>query len=119
MRIAIPSNGHKGMDEEVCPHFGQAMTFTVYNTETKEIEIIENTSSHRGGTGLPPDLLADNGIDAIICGGVGRKAIELFAQRGIKVYSGAIDTVKDTLELWDVGLIKEASLDNACAGHHH
>jgi len=119
MRIALPTNGDRGMEEEVCAHFGRAVTYTIYDTETKKVEVIQNTSSHMGGMGVPPDLLHENKVDALICGGIGRKAIELFASKGIKVYCGAIDTVKDTLELFEVGAIKEASSEFACSGHHH
>ncbi|HOP08957.1 MAG TPA: NifB/NifX family molybdenum-iron cluster-binding protein [Candidatus Methanofastidiosa archaeon] len=119
MRIALPTNGDKGMDEEVCPHFGRAVTYTIYDTETKDVEVVENTSNHMGGSGLPPDLLHEKNVDALICGGIGRKAIELFNSKGIKVYSGAIDTVKDTIELFEVGILNEASSDSACSGHHH
>ena len=118
MKVALPTNGEKGIDEEVCSHFGRAATFTVYDTETKEFTVIVNNTRHMGGEGLPPDLLHENHVDVLICGGIGRKAIELFAEKGIKVYSGAIDTVRDTLELWDVGLLEEASTDHACSGHH-
>jgi len=119
MRIALPTNGDRGMDEEISPHFGRAVTYTIYDTETKEVEVVDNTSSHMGGTGVPPDLLHEKGVEILICGGIGRKAIDLFGSRGIKVYCGAIDTVKDTIELFEAGILEEASMNNACSGHHH
>ncbi|MGA1872379.1 MAG: NifB/NifX family molybdenum-iron cluster-binding protein [Thermoplasmatota archaeon] len=117
MIIGIPTMGTKGMDEMVGEHFGRTPTYTLYDTETGNIRVIENTSEHMGGTGQPPELLARNGVGILVCQGLGRRAIALFRDYDICVFIGASGTVSDAIGMWkDRGLV-EATEDTACGKH--
>jgi predicted Fe-Mo cluster-binding NifX family protein len=52
--IAIPTQGNRGLEDQVYDHFGKAPTFTLLNMETGGLTIIDNTSDHMGGTVSPP-----------------------------------------------------------------
>ncbi|MBC7110505.1 MAG: NifB/NifX family molybdenum-iron cluster-binding protein [Archaeoglobi archaeon] len=119
MKVAVPTMGTRGLEEEISQHFGRAPTFTIVDLESNEVEIIPNMSEHMGGTGKPPEHLAKLGVSAVIVSGIGPRAIEMFRSFGIEVYSGASGRVKDAIELFKRGLLQRASLESACREHRH
>lgn len=130
MKIGIPSMGKKGLNEMVGEHFGRVPAYTIIDTETEAVSILPNTSEHLGGRGYPAQILSQHGVDAMICSGIGRRAISMFNEKGIKVYVGASGTVGETLESFKRGELTECDEDGACTqhafrgkgggmGHHH
>ena len=117
MKVCIPTMGSNGLDEQVGEHFGRVPTFTMVDTETNEINVIDNTSEHMGGTGYPPDLIARTGAEVMLCGGLGRRAVAMFEELGIMVYVGASGTVKDAVQLWKDGKLQVATDETACKQH--
>jgi predicted Fe-Mo cluster-binding NifX family protein len=119
MKVCIPTMDYRGMEEYVCQHFGQAPTFTMVDLETGTIHILPNVSKHMGGSGLPTDMLTSHGIQTMIVGGLGPKAIQFFTEHCIEVFVGATGTVKEAIEDWKDGFLTKASIDNACKEHRH
>ena len=119
MRIAIPTHGRYGLEDHVNPHFGRAPTFTIFDESTGSLEIVENTSEHFGGAGLPPELLSRKRVDALLCSGIGPKAVQAFQSMGIRVFVGASGTVSEALEAFRSGSLREATDAGACAKHRH
>lgn len=119
MRLCIPSETEDGLKAQVGYHFGRVPLFTIYDDKIKEIEIVKNTSSHRGGTKLPAELLREHNIDIMLCGGLGRRAIHLFEQFGIEVYIGAQGTVKDAIEQFNDKKLHMATDKDACQEHKY
>lgn len=107
------------MDENVGGHFGKSPGYVIYDTETKTAVTIKNTSEHLGGTGLPPELLAKNGVNVVVCSALGPKAVDMLSSYNIEVYVGACGTVKGALEAWQKGDLEAANMDNACKEHGH
>ena len=103
MRISVPSMGNRGMDEMVGEHFGRVPTYTIYDTETDDVQVLANTSEHMGGNGYPPELLATAGVNVMVCGGLGRRAIMMFEEMGIRVFVGARGTVREAIESFRSG----------------
>ena len=121
MRVAFPTYGDRGLEDEICSHFGRAPTFTIVDLEAGNVRVrvIPNTSEHMGGIGLPPELLAKEGVSVLVCSNLGPRAVQMFQSFGIKVYIGAFGKVKDALEAWQKGLLQEASEFTACPEHGH
>ncbi len=120
MRVALPTDGEGGKDATLGAHFGRVPTFTIYDTETEEIDAIQNNSKHRGGRGNPPELLDEQDIDVLVCSNLGRKAVSLFEDMGIDVYSGARGTVEEAIQAWKDGKLEETSVSDACdEGNHY
>lgn len=119
MKISIPSSGSGGVDDMVGQHFGQVPNYTIYDTETKEVLVVANTSEHNGGIGLPPEIMSREGVDVMLCGGLGKKAVDMFEQFGIDVFVGAQGQIKDAIDAWDSGKLAKATRDNSCSGHDH
>ena len=119
MKVSIPVMGDKGIDESVGGHFGKSPGFVIFDTETKSVVTIENTSEHLGGVGLPPELLAKNGVNVVVCTALGPKAVDMLTSFNIEVYVGAKGSVKNALEAWQRGELEPANQDNACKEHGH
>jgi predicted Fe-Mo cluster-binding NifX family protein len=119
MKVAVPTNGERGLDEEVGLHFGKVPTYTIVDTQTNQIQIVENTSEHRGGVGLPPELIANTGADVMIVFNAGMRAINRLQELGIDVYTGAQGTVREAIEALQDGRLEPANAQNACKEHEH
>ncbi len=109
--------GDRGLEEQVGQHFGRVPTYTLVDTESEEVKVIKNTSVHMGGSGYAPDLLHEHGVETMLCDGLGRKAIQLFQNKGIMVYVGASGTVADAIEMWKAEKLQAATDENACSQH--
>lgn len=117
MKIAVPTMGDGGLEELVGEHFGRVPAYTVTDTETGRIEMVPNTSHHMGGQGYPPELLHTAGVEILLCRGLGRRAVAMFEEMGIRVFVGAHGTVEEALHLWRQGGLQEATDENACQQH--
>jgi predicted Fe-Mo cluster-binding NifX family protein len=123
MKICIPTLGENGLDNTVGEHFGRVPTYTIVDLDTNEVKVIPNTSEHMGGQGQPPEIMAREGVNIMVCRGLGRRAIMLFEQLGIDVYIGASGTVRDAVDAFKHNRLQRASMDDACGQHafrdHH
>ncbi|HIH74629.1 MAG TPA: dinitrogenase iron-molybdenum cofactor biosynthesis protein [Methanosarcina sp.] len=119
MKICVPTQDNSGIEGPVEQHFGKAPTYTIMDTETGEIHVIPNESNHMGGAGLPPEYLFKNGVETMLCSGIGQKALHMFESYGVQVFVGAKGTVKETMTAWETGLLKRATVENTCSEHGH
>jgi predicted Fe-Mo cluster-binding NifX family protein len=119
MKVCIPTMGNGGMEEAVSQHFGRSATFTLVNLDTNEVQVLQNIGEHMGGSVLPTDILRDRGVNVMIVGGLGPRAIQAFAEQCIEVFVGASGTVRDAISDWREGNLTKASSDNACKEHRH
>ena len=117
MKICIPTIGDNGLNDHVGEHFGRVPTYTIIDLETNEIKIIPNTSEHMGGQGYPPEIMAKEGVNIMVCRGLGRRAITMFKEMGIEVYIGAFGTVKDAIDDFKQGRLQKAGISDACGQH--
>ena len=117
MKIVVPTNAKKGLDDKIARHFGRCLTYTFLNEKGEVIEIINNTSEHMGGTGLPPELMKKHGADILLCKDLGPRAIDLCKELGIDVYVYRAETVRDIFELWQNKKLKKAGVEDTCEQH--
>ena len=113
MKYAMPSKGNRGLNDELAYHFGRAPYFTIWDEETNEIEIVENRSDHFGGKGLPAEFLKQH-CDALICGGIGSRAVALCSQIGLRLFVGAEGMISKVISDFKEGKIREATRDDGC-----
>jgi predicted Fe-Mo cluster-binding NifX family protein len=84
MKICITSSG-KTLQSKIDPLFGRAKFFIVYDTKTKEKEIIKNPYTDGGGAGTKASqLMIDKNIKLVISGDLGPNAKFALNQAGIK-----------------------------------
>jgi predicted Fe-Mo cluster-binding NifX family protein len=96
MRIAIPL-----AEEKLAQHFGHCEQFALVDVDTEKKEILkrEDISAPPHEPGLLPQWLAGRGVNMIIAGGMGQRAYDLFAARGIQVLVGAPEEAPEKLVL--------------------
>ena len=119
MKVCVPTYEMKGLDDTVCEHFGRAPTFTVVEIENGSVDTISNTGAHFGGSGLLPEMLSREGVQVMLCGGLGPRAVMMFEEAGIEVFAGAKGTVRDAIRAWQEGKLMEATDENACRENRH
>ena len=117
VKIVIPTNNKKGLDDKVAEHFGRCLTYTFLNEKGELEEIIDNTSEHMGGKGLPPELMKKHGADILLCQDLGPRALNLCKELEIEVYVGQAETVKEIFEMWKNNKIKKAGTEDVCEQH--
>lgn len=95
-------------------HFGHCQNFKVFTVdESNTITGAEVLDAPPHQPGLLPPWLSEKGVTAVIAGGMGQRAQDLFAAQGIEVCVGA--DRKDPEELvreWLTGELKSGS--NLC-----
>ena len=84
--IAVPvANGR------LCTHFGQCKTFALMNVDKASKKVCDfrelDPPAHQPG--VLPRWLADQGANLVISGSMGQRALDIFADHGIDVVSGA------------------------------
>ena len=80
MKIAVTYENGK-----VFQHFGKTESFKIYEVEDNQIVSSEVISSNGSGHGALAGLLAEQGIDVLICGGIGGGAQAALADAGIEL----------------------------------
>ena len=117
MKICIPTMGESGLDDSVGEHFGRVSTYTIVDLDTDEVKVVSNVSHHMGGHSDPPEIMAREGVNVMICQGLGRRAISMFEELGIEVYIGAVGTVRNAVAAFKLGRLQKATVDDACGEH--
>ncbi len=91
MKIAISTDG-----ETVSMHFGRCPHFTLVTIEGNELKSKEKIDNPGHHPGFLPKFLNEKGVNTIIAGGMGQKAVSLFNEFNIKQVlgiRGEIDSV--------------------------
>ena len=117
MKIVIPTDNKKGLNDTVAEHFGRCNTYTFLDEKGNILKIVKNTSEHMGGSGLPPELMKKHEADILLCRGLGPRALDLCKQLGIEVYVYPATTVSEIFNLWKNKKIKKASSEDVCEEH--
>ena len=83
MKIAVTyDNG------QIFQHFGHTEFMKLYTVENGEVVSAEVKSTSGSGHGALAGFLAANGVDVLICGGIGGGAQMALAAAGIQLYGG-------------------------------
>ncbi len=118
MKVMVTSTGDT-LETQVDPRLGRAAKFILYDTETKEFSVIDNSASVAAahGAGVTAgQSIADAGAEAVITGNCGPRAFQVLSAAGIKVYVGASGTVADAIEQFEEGKLQQAGGANV-QGH--
>ena len=101
-------------------HFGRSEQFKIYDIQDGKVLNEQVVGTGGTGHGALAGLLANGGVDTLICGGIGGGAINALTQAGITVYAGAQGSCDACVEALIAGTLAqtgEATCD--CHGHDH
>ncbi len=117
MRVAIAVDG-----DFVSAHFGRCQAFLVVDIDKEgniiRREMIENPGYAGHQPGLVPRFLQSIGVDYIIAGGMGPKAIMMLQAAGIQPILGVTGRVEEVLKAFLEGTLKGGeSLCDHSHGH--
>ena len=110
MKVAVSSTGN-GLDLPVDPRFGRCNVFVIVDTETMQAETLPNSgigAAHGAGIGASQAVVGA-GVEAVLTGQVGPNAHMALSQAGVKVYTGASGTVRQIVEAYKRGELREVS----------
>ena len=93
MKIAVTyDNG------EIFQHFGKTESFKVYEVEDNKVVSSEVIGSNGTGHGALAGLLAEQGVNVLICGGIGGGAQTALTEAGIELCAGAQGNTDQAVE---------------------
>lgn len=93
MKIAVASEGNR-----VASHFGHCEKFIVFEVRDREVTGNKDIFNPGHEPGLLPRLLAEEGVNVVIAGGIGFRAQRLFAENEIQVVAGASGPINEVVE---------------------
>lgn len=116
MRIAIATENNF-----VAAHFGKCALYTIFDVNDGKInrkEIVENPGHEPG---FLPKYLHNKGVNCVIAGGMGPKAIGFFNDFGIKTIIGISGKIDDVIDDFIKGTLQsgESQCDHQHERGHH
>ena len=112
MKIAVTyDNG------EIFQHFGKTEFFKVYEVEDNKVVSSEVIGSNGTGHGALAGLLAEQGVNVLICGGIGGGAQTALTEAGIELCAGAQGNTDQAVESYLKGELVSSGAN--CDHHHH
>ena len=118
-KIAIAQDGSL-----VSQHFGHCMSYALFNLEDGKMTRLPDLENPGHEPGKLPRLLAAEGVNVIIAGGMGPRAIDLFEENGIEVILGVSGDLGLAAEAYANGTLTAGASacshdDHACGGEEH
>ena len=115
MKIAISSRG-SNLASEVDPRFGRASYILIIDTETRELEAIDNSSNANAfkGAGIQAaSMVSEKGAKVLLTGYCGPKAFKVLEAAEIKVVNDVSGDVAGAIDQFNSGDLTYASEANA------
>ncbi len=122
MKIAVTAENNNGLESMVAQHFGHAPFFMLVDVENGEVSTVESAANPYAEAHQPgqiPTFIKQLKANVILSGGMGGRAIEFFEQANIKAATGASGTVRQALENYLGGKLKEAAPCDESVAHGH
>lgn len=107
MKIVISATG-RDIESNIDATFGRCTFFLIVDTKTKDVKALPNTArDHPDKVGVfAGQIVANEGIDAVITSDVGPLAFETLEQYGIKMYQ-AKGKINDAIRQLEEGKLSE------------
>lgn len=99
MKIALPVC-EKSIEGDIYDSFGRAPYYLLYNTNTKETDFLDHRAVvSQGGAGIrAAQVLADNGVRAIITPQCGENAEKILRNAEVLVYKSIPGSIQENIE---------------------
>jgi len=122
MKIAVTAENNNGLESAVAQHFGHAPYFILVDVENGEVTATQGVANpfvDGHAPGQVPGFIKEQKADVMLSGGMGGRAIQFFEQAGIQAATGASGTVRQALENFLGGKLKEAAPCDESVAHGH
>ncbi|MGI6535797.1 MAG: DUF134 domain-containing protein [Eggerthellaceae bacterium] len=113
MRVAVAYD-----DGTIFPHFGRTQTFKLYDIENGAVASTQVADTQGAGHGALVDFLKQNGVDVLVCGGIGGGAQDRLASQGIDLYGGISGSADQAVAAFIAGTLEKSEIVE-CGHHHH
>lgn len=117
MKIAVTSRG-TDLDAEVDPRFGRAAYILIVDTETLEVETInnsDNVNAFKGAGIQAATAVCEKGAKVLLTGYCGPKAFEVIKAGRVKVVSDITGKVREAVQRFNQGQVTYTDSANADA----
>jgi len=116
MKIAVTSTGPT-LNDNVEARFGRCAYFLIIDTDTMQLETIENPNiALGGGAGIQSaQLMSEKRVTIVLTGNCGPNAFNVFGQAGIQVIVGVSGPVRNAVEQFKAGAFSSASEPNVAS----
>lgn len=105
---------------QIFQHFGHTKTFKIYQIEDNSIQSTLLLDAPESGHGALAGFLQQNGVDTLICGGIGAGARTALANASIQLYPGVTGDADQAVEdLLKSRLVYDPDAQCADHAHHH
>ena len=112
MKIAVTTQ-----DDQIFQHFGKCQVFTVYTAENGTISGEKILDASGSGHSALAGFLQGEGVDVLICGGIGDGAKKMLSAAGIKLISGVQGGVKEAAQAYLSGSLSDQG--GSCGHEEH
>jgi predicted Fe-Mo cluster-binding NifX family protein len=118
MKICIPTMDNNGLESRAHGHFGSAPYFAVVDTVTGDVDVEVNAGrQHRHGECNPASHVDTLNVDAVVCHGMGKRALVSLRRENVDVLIASGETVGDILAEARDGKLLKLTAKEACGGH--
>jgi predicted Fe-Mo cluster-binding NifX family protein len=110
MKIALSSTG-QDLDAQIDPRFGRCAFFLIVDPDDMSFKAFKNENANlSGGAGIQSaQFVSSKGAEVVITGNVGPNAYKTLSAAGVKLITGQLDTVREAIEKYKKGELKNAS----------
>lgn len=104
MKIAVSASGLT-LESELDPRFGRAQYLLIVDTDSLEVEAIENPNvAAGGGAGIQSaQMVIGKGVKAVLTGNCGPNAFRTLSAADIEIYTNLSGSVRDVVRSFTQG----------------
>ena len=101
MKVAIACDR-----DVVSDHFGRCEKYVIFETHEGKLKNTYDLENPGHQPGFLPKFLKDKGVEVLITGGIGPRALKIFDLCGIKVVASVSGRVQDIIDKFCKGELK-------------
>ena len=105
-------------DEQIFQHFGHTPAFKIYEVKAGQILNEEIVPTAGSGHGALAQMLSQQEVNLLICGGIGGGAQAALAENGIVVMGGVMGEADDAVDAFLSGQLR-FDPNPRCSHHDH
>lgn len=113
LNIAVTKDG-----DQIYQHFGHTRYFEFFEVAGGEIKSRKVLDAEGSGHSALGGFLKDNGVDLLICGGIGGGAKTVLAEAGVELISGATGNIEEAVKKYLAGDLQDDP-SGECDHHNH